>query len=68
LVDGKKQKIEGCNISFIGFRLPAGRHIVSLHYKTTDLAIAFFVSTICLIILLLLLILKPSQNKTITKP
>lgn len=68
LVDGKNQKIEGCNISFIGFRLPAGRHIVSLHYKTSDLAIAFFVSATCLIILLLLLILKPSQKKTITKP
>lgn len=61
-VDGKKGKVEKCNVSFIGFKLPAGKHTVSLQYKTFDLAFAFFISTSVLVIILLLLFWKkPSR-------
>lgn len=61
-IDGKRQKIERANISFIGFKLPAGKHSVSIAYKTFDLAFAFFVSAGCLVVVLLLLFLKPLSN------
>jgi hypothetical protein len=63
-IDGEKQKIERSNISFIGFKVPAGKHLVSLHYKTSDLAIAFFISISCLVIVLLLLFVKPPWVST----
>jgi hypothetical protein len=63
-IDGEKQKIERSNISFIGFKVPAGKHLVSLHYKTSDLAIAFFISIGCLVIVLLLLFVKPPWVST----
>lgn len=61
-IDGKKQTVERCNVSFIGFKLPAGRHNVSLKYKTFDLAIAFFVSVAFLATILLLLFLKRTSK------
>lgn len=57
-VDGKPWKIKKCNVSFIGFQLPAGRHLVSLQYKTGDLVSAFFISTAILLVLVFLLLLK----------
>jgi hypothetical protein len=57
-IDGKKQNIEKCNISFIGFALPAGKHSVTLQYKTSDLLIAFFISVATLLVMLSLLLIK----------
>jgi hypothetical protein len=60
LIDGKKKNIERCNVSFIGFKLPAGKHIVSLQYQTFDLALTFFISLAALIIILVLVAWKPA--------
>lgn len=57
-IDGKKQNIEKCNVSFIGFKLPEGKHIVSLKYKTFDLAFAFFASIGTLVVILILIFWK----------
>jgi hypothetical protein len=61
-IDGKKEKVERCNVSFIGFKLPAGKHSVLLKYKTSDLAIAFVVSVTTLATILLLLFLKSTSK------
>jgi hypothetical protein len=57
-IDGKPESVERCNIAFIGFRLLPGKHLVSLQYKTADLALAFFVSLISLLVILFLLIMR----------
>lgn len=56
-IDGKRQKIESCNISFIGIKIPSGKHQISLHYKTKDIVLAFFISVLSLAIILLLIAL-----------
>ena len=44
LIDGKKNKIEKCNISFIGFMLNSGSHEVLFKYKKNDLLICFYIN------------------------
>lgn len=61
-VDGKNQTIERCNISFMGFRLPAGKHFVSFQYKSSDLRIAYFISIVTLVISLAFIFLRRSGS------
>ena len=46
MIDGKKQKIVKCNISFIGFEVPAGNHSLALYYRSLDIKITFFISVL----------------------
>jgi hypothetical protein len=62
-VDGKKRAIERCNISFIGFTLPQGKHLVRLQYRTSDLRIAWLSGIAALVVLLLLVFFqRPKSN------
>lgn len=56
-VDGKKSQIHPCNISFMGFKLPAGLHNVTLKYEAIDIKIAFFISLILFVAIIGFLIL-----------
>lgn len=47
-VDGKPAPIETVNISFMGFRIPKGKHQFSFRYQSGDLKIALIVSLFAL--------------------
>ena len=55
LVDGRKEVITRCNISFMGFSLPAGDHSVVFKYRVFDLKVAFVISFCTLLSILVLL-------------
>ena len=44
MIDGKEQKIVKSNISFMGFEIPAGNHTLVLYYRSLDIKIAFLIS------------------------
>ncbi|HNA96987.1 MAG TPA: YfhO family protein, partial [Chitinophagaceae bacterium] len=50
-VDNQPQKIIKTNIAFMGFEVPNGEHQFSFQYQSSDLDIAFIVSTICILLL-----------------
>jgi hypothetical protein len=54
-VDGKAAPIIRCNISFMGFKLNRGTHSVSFQYKAPAIKIAFLISLISLLTILLLI-------------
>jgi uncharacterized membrane protein YfhO len=54
MIDGKEQKIVKCNISFIGFEVPAGNHSLVLYYRSLDIKIAFFISVLSFLAIVIL--------------
>lgn len=43
-IDGVKSEIIQCNMSFMGFKLPAGTHHATLQYEATDIKVAYMIS------------------------
>lgn len=53
-IDGKPAPLYKANVAFIGFRLPGGSHKVTLTYYTGDIKIAWLVSFLTVLSLMLL--------------
>jgi hypothetical protein len=68
LVDGKPHPLHHCNISFMGFELPAGKHTVTFQYKAWDLKIAYSLSLVTLLIILILLFAKRATPSFLSSP
>jgi hypothetical protein len=66
LINGEKQPLQRCNISFMGFQLPAGKHTLSFQYKATDLKIAFYISLATLFTILSLLFIKKIRPSSLS--
>jgi hypothetical protein len=66
-IDGKKEGIVKSNIAFMGFYLPAGKHSVNFYYEATDIKIAFFISLLLIIVIVVYgssrLIFKRTETK-----
>ncbi|MBS1620571.1 MAG: YfhO family protein [Bacteroidetes bacterium] len=52
-VDNKKEEIDITNISFMGFKIPEGSHHFSLRYEANDIKLAFLLSVITLILIII---------------
>ena len=65
-VDGVEQPPVICNVSFLGFSLPAGRHKVELEYKSNDIRTYFYVSLVSLFIILLSVSIYFIRNRNIS--
>jgi uncharacterized membrane protein YfhO len=61
-VNGIEQKPDICNVSFMGFNLPAGSNQVVLKYKTDDIRISFYISIISFFVIFLLLTVNPARK------
>lgn len=57
-IDGKEEKLFKSDISFLGFQVPAGKHVVQLSYASLDLKIAFIISCLTLITILVLFLIR----------
>lgn len=53
-VDGKESKINLCNISFMGFSLAKGTHVISFKYQAPFIKTAFFISLFCFMVIAIL--------------
>jgi hypothetical protein len=60
-VDNKREDIVISNISFMGFNIPAGVHHFSFRYEANDVKLAFVISLLTLLTILILLLIKPSK-------
>lgn len=55
-IDGQQQRMEQCNVSFMGFSLSPGNHSIFFKYKVWDLKLAYGLSCLATIIILTLLL------------
>jgi uncharacterized membrane protein YfhO len=60
-VDNKREDIIISNISFMGFNIPAGVHQFSFRYEADDIKLAFLISLLALLTILILFLFKPSK-------
>ena len=57
-IDGHKQQLYLCNISFMGFWIDPGKHTIGLKYEPAGIKAAFYISILTLLGILLLLLKK----------
>ena len=61
-IDGKRTRVDISNISFIGFSIPAGNHIISFNYASNDLKATYLISIFVIFFIIFIAVKSNAQR------